>query len=66
MYTKCAICNAIIHEDGTTDQCAGECERAAVPEANPLRELNFHEDPITSWEPEEYEAHWGEEFDEGC
>lgn len=48
--TKCNICNAWLHEDGTTDQCAGECDRQVLPESSPTHELNFHEDPVSEWD----------------
>jgi hypothetical protein len=50
MNTKCTICNAWLHEDGSTDQCAGECDRQTLPESSPTHELNFHEDPVSLWD----------------
>ena len=42
----CTICHAPLNEDGTTEFCAGECDRQVVPEPDSMRELNFN-DPVT-------------------
>ena len=54
---RCTICNALLNEDGTTDMCAGECDRQQLPEHSPTEELNFHEGyPSRSFRDEQPEA----------
>ena len=43
----CNICNAPLNEDGTTEYCAGECDRQVLPEWSPLRELDFNTDNVS-------------------
>jgi hypothetical protein len=40
----CKICNAPLNEDGTTEFCAGECDRQVLPEYSPMHELDFNDD----------------------